>query len=110
MKQRLFYFGVLLLVLVASGIFTAVAQPAPDEDMIGTQIDFNTVQMSSASFGLDWNVAAGGGSTITSSHYRLSSTIGQPVIGNFSSPSFAHHAGYWQQWVYRLFLPAAQRN
>jgi hypothetical protein len=66
--------------------------------------------MESESYGLEWNVTASGGSSITSSSYRLSSTIGQPVTGDFNSPSFEHRAGYWQEWLYRLLMPVIIRE
>lgn len=105
-KRWLFRIGVLLLlVAVAAGVLAAGAQATPEEKPAVTQIEFNAVQMESDHFALYWNVAASGGGRLTSANYQLSSTIGQPVIGNFSSPSFTHRAGYWQEWVYRVFLP-----
>ena len=111
MKRRLFRITVLLLVIfVAGGALVTLAQPPAAVKTAVTKIDFNTVQMESASFGLRWDVTASGGSTISSSQYRLSSTIGQPVVGHFSSPNFSHGAGYWSVRLYRLLLPIIRRN
>jgi hypothetical protein len=111
MKQRLFFILALLLVAVlVGGALVAFAQPATVGNAVVTEIKLNNVQMGSDSYSLEWNVAASGGGRITSSSYRLSSTIGQPVTGNFSSPSYTHRAGYWQEWIYRLLLPIVRRD
>lgn len=70
---------------------------------------FNTVRMESDSFGLHWHVYASGGEPVASTNYQLHSTLGQPVTGNMDSPSFTHRAGYWQEWLYRLFLPFLEK-
>ena len=67
-------------------------------------------QMGSEHFGLDWNVVASGGNTMSSAHFGLASTTGQTVIGNSGNANFAHRAGFWQARLYRIFLPLVARN
>jgi hypothetical protein len=111
MKQRLLRLVALLLVAVLVGtVLVTLTLRAASANTTVTEINFNNVQMGSDSYGLEWNVTASGGSSITSSSYRLSSTIGQPAAANFASPSFEHRAGYWQEWIYRLLLPIILRN
>jgi len=100
--------GALALGLVALGLLgrAALAQQThtqPDPGAFGAW-------MSSDHFALNWNVAAAGGGVISSDHFRVHSTLGQPVVGNSSSASFAHHAGYWQEFIYRIFLPLLLKN
>ncbi len=71
---------------------------------------FSTVQMGSANFGLDWNVVGYGGGKITSAHFQIRSTLGQPTTGWIASTNFKNHAGYWQNFTYRVFLPLVLRN
>ncbi|MCP4420945.1 MAG: hypothetical protein GY805_30410 [Chloroflexi bacterium] len=67
-------------------------------------------QMGSEHFGLDWNVVASGGNTMSSAHFGLASTTGQTTIGNSSSANFAHRAGFWQTLLHRIFLPYIAKN
>jgi hypothetical protein len=50
--------------------------------------------MSSAHYGLDWNVIGGGGGAAGSAHYSLNSTIGQ-VLGQGTSTSYKLTGGFW---------------
>jgi hypothetical protein len=68
------------------------------------------MEMVSDHFGLNWDVLANGGIRMSSSHFRLASTLGQPVIGNSSSTHFGLRSGYWQEFFYRVFLPLVLRN
>jgi len=100
--------GALALGLVALGLLGREAlaqqtQAQPGPGAFGAW-------MSSDHFALNWNVAAAGGGVISSDHFRIASTLGQPVIGNSGSANFEHHAGYWQTWVYRIFLPLVLKN
>ena len=68
------------------------------------------IQMSSPHFNLYWNVVGNGGGQIASAHFRVHSTIGQPAIGWKQSTSFKEHTGYWQPFLYRIYLPLVLRN
>lgn len=71
---------------------------------------FRPAQMGSANFGLDWNVVGCGGGKIASAHFQIRSTLGQPATGWIDSTNFKNHAGYWQNFTYRVFLPLVLRN
>lgn len=71
------------------------------------------IQGTSDSFGLNWEVISSGGSVMTSESYVFSSTSGQVVIGQSSSPSFIMYSGYWlpfKEAVTRIFLPLLMRE
>ncbi|MCJ7739027.1 MAG: hypothetical protein MUQ10_17225 [Anaerolineae bacterium] len=90
----------------------ALAQEAHAANPVSAGLDFNRVNMGSAHFGLDWNVLANGGNTMSSSHFHLSSTLGQTVIGVSDNTHFQHRAGYWQGFLseYRIHLPLVLRG
>ncbi len=71
---------------------------------------FTPAQRGSANFGLDWNVVGTGGGKIASAHFQIRSTLGQPTTGWIASSHFKNHAGYWQNYTYRIFLPLVLRN
>ncbi len=66
-------------------------------------------QLSSANYALNWNVAATGGGTISSASYKLTSTIGQPTTAVSSGANYEVRSGFWQEFIYRLFLPLIQK-
>jgi hypothetical protein len=62
----------------------------------------------SPSFTLNWEVVGSGGSVMTSSNYILSSTSGQPVIGQVTNSNYRLQSGYWtdiRDWFFRVFAP-----
>ena len=70
--------------------------------------------MGSAHFGLNWDVFGTGGSEISSAHFRVAATMGQPAVGNIDSAHFAAHIGYWQNESFSgshyIYLPLVMRN
>lgn len=99
--------GLIVLSLVGFlGSQAASAQPTT----LAEAGPFNMVQMGSTNYGLDWNVVGMGGGEIASTHYQIRSTIGQPAIGRVDSTHFGNHAGYWQNFTYKIFLPLVLRN
>ena len=105
--------GVLLLSLaLLSG--TAMAQPAPPQPPSDplAQLGLANVKMGSAHYSIDWSVIAAGGGDISSAHFRLSSTLGQPTVGETSSPHYETCSGCWcgLDFMKRLFLPLMLRN
>ena len=109
-RTRLLLGAIALLLIAAFLVGRGLIVTAQDEPLPTAIGDINLTSMDSDHFALYWNVAASGGGTISSAHFRLSSTIGQPVIGNFDSAHFEHHAGFWQEWIYRIFLPIIAKN
>ena len=109
MKKWLIRIGAfLLLVVLASFVMAAVAQTETAAASEMSSSGIFAVQMESAHFAIDWSVIGAGGGEMSSAHYSLNSTIGQPATGNSSSTNFAHHAGYWQNWFFKIFLPLIQ--
>lgn len=96
--------GLALVVLLTSQTASA-RRPASAESG-----PFNPTQMGSTHFGLDWNVVGSGGGKIASTHFQIRSTLGQPTTGWIASTHFKNHAGYWQNYTYRIFLPLVLRN
>lgn len=81
----------------------AQASPAPGPLTVGPA-------MSSANFRIEWDVVASGGGRMSSANFRLHTTIGQPAIGWKASANFREHTGYWQIFLFRVFLPLVLRN
>jgi hypothetical protein len=67
-------------------------------------------RMISEHFNMNRDVLTYGGNTMSSSHFGLSGTVGQSVIGNTESPHFRLRAGYWQNFYYRIYLPVVLQS
>ena len=53
-------------------------------------------QPTSASYGYTWDVIGDGSTTMSSAHYQIVGTAGQPVIGqNATSASYRVEHGFW---------------
>jgi hypothetical protein len=97
---RIFFAGALLLILFSLLALTAVgalARPTEPE----------------ANYGMTWDVFASGGTTMSSTHYRMLSTAGQPLTAVSTSTNRSLKSGYWyglQDVVRRLFLPLVNRE
>jgi hypothetical protein len=65
---------------------------------------------SSTSYAVEWNVFGGGLGEMSSTSYRLNATMGQALTGWFEGTNYKVHAGYWQNFVYRVFLPLVMRQ
>ncbi|RPI38648.1 MAG: hypothetical protein EHM53_08395, partial [Methanoregulaceae archaeon] len=50
--------------------------------------------MGSTNFDLSWNVMGGGGGSVTSASYKMSSTVGQ-IAGLSASTNYRLQAGFW---------------
>ena len=62
----------------------------------------NAVQaMGSANYSLDWMVplTSAGGGHAASTNYSINYTVGQSVIGESNSTSYATNLGFWQTFV-----------
>ncbi len=76
----------------------------------GLMLVSTVMAQGSANYGLSWNVIAGGGGTSQSSHYVLSGTIGQGVVGASVSARYRLAGGFWHASGVlapprRLYLP-----
>ena len=109
-KHKLLVIGVFLVAGLIFGLvfnqITVFAQAPPQATALNNLLQ---AKSSSAHFALSWDVAAAGGGQTSSTHFKLISTIGQPVVGNSSSTHFSHHAGFWQNFLYKVFLPLLTR-
>ncbi|MBN1484738.1 MAG: hypothetical protein JXA37_08445 [Chloroflexia bacterium] len=68
---------------------------------------------SSANYALNWDVIAGGGNEMSSTHYAIKSTTGQSNIGLGTSSSYSLGAGYWYgigERIFRAFIPLLFNN
>lgn len=113
MNRRKVAGGLVLLVLLTavSLVFLgqgpwAVAQTAVPE----APPSFYQTQLASTNYALNWNVAATGGGTISSTSYKVTSTIGQPTAVSSSSTNYEVQSGFWQKFIYRIFLPLIRRD
>jgi uncharacterized membrane protein len=100
MKQRLIL-AVFIVGLVAGGALVVVNDSSAQ---------------TSTNYGLVWHVVAGGGGEMSSASYRLNSTLGQTVSGEFSNTNYRLQvAGYWQMFAAGpgegdVYLPIILRN
>jgi membrane-associated PAP2 superfamily phosphatase len=68
---------------------------------------------SSASYAVPWDVVAGGGGKMSSTHYAISGTTGQTGIGPGSSSGYTIGAGYWYgagEHEYQIYLPLGVKS
>lgn len=106
MKKWLFRIGLfILLMILVYGLSNMLAQPQPVAASELPQTGIQAAPMQSEHFAINWSVIGAGGGEMSSSNYQLNTTVGQPITGNSSSTTFAHHAGYWQNWFFNIFLP-----
>lgn len=105
---------VTLLALALMGGQALAQEPVPPAGSdLSTELGLMQVQMGSDHFRLDWNVIGSGGSDMTSSHFQMSSTTGQPTVGNKDSAHYDLCDGFWcavGHFIQRLFLPLIQQN
>ena len=50
---------------------------------------------SAQTYQIDWYVIGSGGGTAESDNYRISGTIGQPIVGAASSENYTLESGFW---------------
>ncbi len=113
MKKRtlLIALGVVGLVAALAG-FGYLDSQALAQEPVAVDSPGLSPNMDSDHFGLNWNVRANGGSTMSSSHFRLSSTVGQTAVVGSASTHFSQRAGYWQSFLteYGIYLPVVVRG
>ncbi len=89
----------LLLIITQSGSSREAASTA--------QLTVHNSQ--SAHYILSWDSVAGGSGVLSSTNYKLRQTIGHPSVGNMTNTNYALHAGYWQWFYLKVFLPLIRR-
>jgi len=59
--------------------------------------------MESASYRIPRSIQSGGGATLDSTSYQMTTTIGQSsAIGQYSSSNYINYAGFWQPTRLRI--------
>jgi hypothetical protein len=109
-RKLLLILPIVLMAVVFSAVLVAARMPEA-----GPAAQANTLTgppLGSPHFQLDWNVAADGGGTVASTHYQVSSTIGQPATGISGSSNFEVCSGFWCKVLafFELYLPIQLRN
>ena len=68
--------------------------------------------MDSDHFQLDWNAYATGGGTVTSTHFEVSATVGQPAVGFTDSANFEVCSGFWCKVlaIFDIHLPVINKD
>lgn len=106
-------FRVLLVLLVLLGVLASSYAYA---DAARTQATHRRVAHAAmGGYALSWDVAAGGGTTMTSGSFTLHSTAGQSAVGQMSSAGYQVRSGYWQSFLqrvqeYLLYLPFVSKG
>ena len=111
-KHRPFLVLVLFGLLMGGIAFILSNRPAVQAQDLFQPEGVQQIQMSSTNFDLSWDVIGTGGGVITSDHFRVHATIGQPTTGWKTSTNFQQHTGYWQSFgfTYNLYLPLIIRD
>ena len=102
-----FLVGFFALVLLGRQTLAAQAAPAEPDFSTFPEMKLNEVLLSSDHYDVIWDVVASGGGDINSPHFKVSSTIGQPTVGEKSSAHYETCTGYWC-WIdliREIFLP-----
>ena len=110
-RHKLLGIVVALAILMGSTLAIATAtyyETKAQEQALQREV---AAQALGGNYNIGWNVVAGGGNIMSSTSYTLKSTVGQPVIGEFSSVSFEVQNGFWQSIFNQLktFLPLIQK-
>lgn len=103
-RNLLFIAAIVVLALTITGVTVFASQPAAGPARTDTPLG---PPMGSTHFQLNWNVLGNGGGIVSSSHFGVSSTIGQPTVGFSSSSNFEVCSGFWCKVlaVFKLYLP-----
>ena len=93
-KPNLLLMSGLLVIILLAGLALPASKALADPD--------------SPLYYLKWDAVASGSSILTSAHYIMKSTIGQPVIGASKSAHYILHSGYWYDFLH-IFLPLTRK-
>lgn len=98
---------VALAILISSTLAIATANYYETKSQEQAVLREVAAQALGGNYNIGWNVVAGGGNVMSSASYTLKSTVGQPVVGEFSSTSYTVQNGFWQSIFNQLktFLP-----
>ncbi len=96
---------VVTTIVLLTGIVTVLSMPAPAAPPIP---ETSAPMGSSASYQLNWEVMANGGSTMESTSFTLYSTTGQNVTTTMNGSTYTLKNGFWHgvfEDIYNAFLP-----
>jgi hypothetical protein len=102
--------AIVLITLTVSVVIAAARQPEPG--LVAQTDTLTGPPINSPHYELDWNITANGGGTVSSTHFQVSSTIGQPATGFSGSANFEVCSGFWCKVLafFELYLPIQLRN
>lgn len=106
-RHKLMGIVVALFILMSSTLAIATANYYQAKNQHQLALREVAAQALGGNYNINWSVVAGGGNTMSSTSYTLKSTVGQPVVGNFSGTNYNVANGFWQN-VYnqiKTFLP-----
>jgi hypothetical protein len=106
-RHKLLGIVVALAILISSTLAIATANYYEAKTQQQTVLRDVAAQALGGNYNINWNVVSGGGNTMSSASYTLKSTVGQPVVGNFSGTNYNIANGFWQNVFNKLktFLP-----
>lgn len=111
--QRHKILGIVVAIAILMSSTLAIATATYYDTKVQEQAVLRDVAIGAfgGNYNIHWNVVAGGGNVMTSASYTLKSTVGQPVVGNFSGPTYTVKNGFWQDFLSQLktFLPLVQK-
>lgn len=112
-KNKFLITGALVLLFISATLFLTnqlvLAQVLQSPDAKTIEKATLQAEMQSTNFSISWDVIGQGGGITNSTHFIVTGTIGQPATGNTSSTSFNTHAGFWQNFIRKIFLPLITR-
>ena len=102
--------AVALLLLLSSTLAIATAnyyEAKAQRATLYREVTAAALNAHGGNYGITWDVVGGGGNVMSSTTYRLNSTVGQAAIGSSSSANYEIHSGFWQlfEWIHKSFLP-----
>ena len=99
--------ALVLIAITISAVVVGAQQPQTDQAkaLAGPPMD-------SPHYQLNWNVSGNGGGTVTSTHFQVSATVGQPATGISNSANFEVCSGFWCKVlaIFDIHLPIVNKD
>jgi hypothetical protein len=98
-RSRLLLSVILGLLLLATALSSSLAAP-PAQDEAQLPVGYQII----------WSNPDGSGARMSSAHFLVQSTAGQPIVGVMSGPTYRMEVGFWSDyWWNAAFLPLIRR-
>ncbi len=109
-RHKLVGIVVALAILISSTLAITTANYYETKSQEQAVLRDVAAQAFGGNYNIGWSAVAGGGNVMTSASYTLKSTVGQPVVGGFSGPTYTVKNGFWQDFLNQLkiYLPLIQ--